>query len=116
MPRWAHLPPASAAQAVNVLRAVGSLDPSKQLRELAAQLAAAVDKAIAATPEASSAPGCRNPPRLPSAPPHGLTTHGSAGATRTPLASSSSPLKLEPTMIWKRVSKDVSSLRAQHPC
>ena len=47
---WTKLPPASAAQARNALRAVAAADPEKELRELAAQLSAAVDEAIGEAP------------------------------------------------------------------
>ena len=53
---WKHLPPASAAQAVNVLNAVAAADQSKQLRELAQQLAEAVSEAVASGPSAPAAP------------------------------------------------------------
>ncbi|CAH0363938.1 unnamed protein product [Pelagomonas calceolata] len=47
---WTRLPPASAAQARNALRAVAAADPEKELRELAAQLSSAVDEAIGEAP------------------------------------------------------------------
>ena len=47
---WTKLPPASAAQARNALRAVAAADPEKELRELAAQLSSAVDEAIGEAP------------------------------------------------------------------
>ena len=53
---WTKLPPASAAQARNALRAVAAADPEKELRELAAQLSSAVDEAIGEAPSPVAPP------------------------------------------------------------
>jgi len=52
---WTKLPPASAAQARNALRAVAAADPEKELRALASELSKAVDDALGAAPSASPA-------------------------------------------------------------
>ena len=47
---FARLPPASGAQALDTLRSLAAADPSKQLRELAANLTTAVEEALGDAP------------------------------------------------------------------
>ena len=62
------LPPASYAQALNTLNALANADPSKQLRELATQIAQNLNDAAAAPPKIKHDPPPPNITVIPDAP------------------------------------------------